>query len=101
MSSSKSKSRVESKLNDDDTVSIDSYLDKRVYTTEGKYVGTVDEVMLSFAEQKVDGLGLRDCNVDLFKNSRTLGKVEFPYDWVRSVDDVVIVRPIQRESLTV
>lgn len=101
MSSSQSKSRVESKLNTEGTVSIDSYLDKRVYTTQGRYVGTVDEVMISFAGKKIDGLGLRDCNLDLFKNSRTLGKVEFPYDWVRAVDDVVIVRPVQKESLTV
>lgn len=99
--SSKPKSGVESKLNTDGTVSVDSYMDKRVYTTEGKYVGIIDEVMLSFQDKKIAGLGVRDCNVDLFKNSRRLGKVEFPYEWVRSVDDVVIVRPIKKESLTV
>lgn len=100
MHTSKSKSRVDSKVDTDDTISIDSYLDKRVYTTQGKYVGTVDEVMISFNERQIDGLGLRDCNLDLFKNSRTLGKVEFPYSWVRAVDDVVVVRPILDESLT-
>lgn len=99
--SSQNSSQLDSQLSEEETVSVDSYLDKRVYTTEGKYVGVVDEVMLSFVEERVDALGLRDCNIELFKNSRTLGKVGFPYNWVRSVNDVIVVRPIQDETLTV
>lgn len=86
---------------DNEEISVDSYIDKRVYTTEGTYVGTVDEVMLSFGEKTISALGLSDCNVNLFKNSRTLGKIEFPYEWVRAVDDIIVVRPIQKESLAV
>lgn len=88
------------KESDEELTSVQSYLNKEVYTVEGKYVGRVKEVMISFGDDEISGVGLVNVNRDFFKNSQRVGKVKFPFNWVRSVSDVVIVRPITEETLT-
>lgn len=80
--------------------SVKQYLDKKVYTSEGKFVGTVDEVMISLDSSEIRGLGLSNCNTELFKNhSHSVSAIQVPYDWVLALNDVVVVRSIPEEGL--
>ena len=81
-------------------MSVQHYINKHVYTVEGAYVGKVRELILSFEPNKISGIGLTNVNKDFFRNTHNVGKVKFPFSWVRSVSDIVVVRPISDDSLT-
>lgn len=80
--------------------SVKKYLDKPVYTSEGVYVGEVEEVMISLDDSSITGLGLTQCNSELFKNhSHNVGSIQVPYEWVLERNDVVVLRSIPEEGL--
>jgi len=64
-----------------------------VYTTKGKYVGRVDDIVLDPNDRKISGLAVGDINKDLF-NVNTKGIV-IPYRWVTAVGDIVLMRQIE------
>lgn len=80
--------------------SIQDYVGSDVYTSQGIYVGSVEEVMLELDEEEVSGLGLVNCNPDLFQNSSAnVGPVQIPFSWVLDANDIIVVRSLTTESL--
>jgi len=81
--------------------SVFSHLDKTVYTAEGRFVGMVDEIMVSFEEGKVVGYGLRDCNNALISNTKHYPKVQIASELVISANDILLITPVGLEGLNV
>lgn len=63
----------------------------KVYTANGVYIGTVDDVRVNFREQKVNGLALKDVSPTVRnKTKEQTEPVVIPYGWVESVHDIII-----------
>ncbi len=72
---------------------ISSFHGLDVYTTRGKYVGRVDDLVLDPADKRVLGLAVGNVNRDLFDGP---GRgVVVPFRWVTAVGDVVLMRPVE------
>ncbi|MEM3085695.1 MAG: PRC-barrel domain-containing protein [Halobacteria archaeon] len=64
-----------------------------VYTTRGKYVGRVDDLVLDPADKRVLGLAVGNVNRDMFD---VPGRgIVVPFRWVTAVGDVVLMRPVE------
>ncbi len=63
----------------------------KVYTKSGFYLGTVEDIRLNFDMQSSTGLALTDVNPEL-EEAADLSKngVVIPYNWVESVNDIVL-----------
>ena len=67
-----------------------------VYTTKGKYVGRVDDIVLDPNESKISGIAVGDINRDLFDvNAKG---VVIPYRWVTAIGDIVLMRQIESKK---
>ncbi len=65
----------------------------QVYTSDGIFLGNVDNVVLDLDEQKVYGLFIGDTNPLLVEDSVPLN---VPYRWIQSVGDIVLLRYFPR-----
>ncbi|MEW5760229.1 MAG: PRC-barrel domain-containing protein [Candidatus Thermoplasmatota archaeon] len=61
----------------------------QVYTTNGIYLGNVNNVIIDIKESKIGGLFITDTNPLLVEESRN---VSVPYRWVQSIGDIVLLR---------
>ncbi len=71
-----------------------------VYTIDGTMVGTVECAVISFDENRATGLSITNCNSELFLDVPPKNVV-IPFRWVRSIDDIVLVVPIEPEMIRV
>ena len=62
---------------------------KHVYTNNGTYLGTVQEVGLDLTTHKVDGLYLTRTSGSLVPEA---ANIIIPYRWVANLDDIIILR---------
>ena len=60
-----------------------------VYTPQGTFVGTVDNIVLDLKNKKIDGLFVQSPSSKLVEK-RT--PVNIPFRWVQSVGDIIILR---------
>jgi sporulation protein YlmC with PRC-barrel domain len=68
-----------------------------VYTTKGKYVGRVDDIVLDPNERKISGIAIGSVNKDLFEvNAKG---VVIPYRWITAVGDIVLMRQIESKKV--
>jgi len=71
---------------------ITALVGREVYSTNGVFVGEVEDVRLDLDNVSVTGLALHQVNRDLFgERARGSRGVILPYDWVQAVGDVVLV----------
>lgn len=84
---------------DESNKSVYNHIGKEVYTSNGQYVGRVEEIMLSFDKGKIDGFGIVDCNNDLFRNSESVEAVQLDQEWVLSMEDIILIRSTPEETL--
>ncbi|MFB6141854.1 MAG: PRC-barrel domain-containing protein [Halorientalis sp.] len=77
---------------DGPTQEITALVGREVYSTNGVFVGEVEDVRLDLDDVEVTGLALHQVNHDLL-GDRAQGSrgVIVPYDWVQAVGDVVLV----------
>ena len=69
-----------------------SLIGREVYSNNGVYVGTVEDLRLNLEAEAVTGLALNDVNKEIFDGVIGRGQgVLVPYRWVRSVGDIVII----------
>ncbi len=61
----------------------------QVYTSDGIFLGNVDNVVLDLDGQKVYGLFIGDTNPLLVEDSVPLN---VPYRWIQAVGDIVLLR---------
>ncbi|MFC4988717.1 PRC-barrel domain-containing protein [Saliphagus infecundisoli] len=72
-----------------------SFVGRDVYSSNGTYIGEVDDVKLDVGRETVTGLAIGNVNGDLFSAAnRGARGVIVPYRWVRAVDDVILVSEI-------
>lgn len=80
----------------EDPVEITSLIGREVYSSDGVYVGEVDELNLDLEEtDTVRHLALTDLNPEVFGVGPAGQRgVLLPYRWVRGVGDVIIVSSV-------
>jgi len=74
---------------------ITSLVGREVYTSNGVFLGEVEDLRLELDRQQVTGLALHQLNRELFATEAASARgVIVPYRWVQSVGDVIIVSDI-------
>jgi len=58
-----------------------------VYTTIGKFVGTVEDVELDTSISAVSGL-----HVKLKKPVENKNTISIPFSWIKAIGDIVLIR---------
>lgn len=80
---------------DDVPQEITTLVGREVYSSNGVFVGEVDDLELNLDEQVVTGLALTQVNSELFPDAAGSSRgVIVPYRWVRAVGDVVLVNEV-------
>ncbi len=59
-----------------------------VYTTRGKYIGEVRDVLIDINEKRIDKLILTETNKEIVEEGKD---VAIPYRWVFAVGDIVLL----------
>lgn len=67
---------------------ITEYLNLPVYTSDGTFVGNVENLVLDVPNKRVHGLLLSKTNPALVDGGQD---VAVPYRWVRSFDDILLL----------
>jgi len=88
---------------DSEPQEITTLVGREVYTTNGVFLGEVEDLRLELDAEEVTGLALHDLNRELFRSEASSSRgVIVPYRWVTAVGDVVLVNDlverIQREK---
>ena len=65
----------------------------QVYTSDGIFLGNVNNVVIDLDTQKIYGLFIGDTNPLLVEDSMP---VNVPYRWVQAVGDIIILRYFPR-----
>lgn len=74
---------------------ITSLVGREVYSTNGVFVGEIEDIKLDLGTEIVTGLALREPNDELFgEHVRGTRGILIPYRWVRAVGDVVLVNDV-------
>jgi sporulation protein YlmC with PRC-barrel domain len=61
-----------------------------VYTRNGVYLGTVDDVRVNFTQNGATGVALTDVNPEIKEVAGSGNGVVIPYSWVEAVHDVML-----------
>lgn len=74
---------------------ITTLIGREVYSSNGVYVGEIEDVRLDLDAEQVTGLAMAALNDELFANvAQGARGVIIPYRWVRAVGDVVLVHDL-------
>lgn len=80
---------------DDAPQQITTLVGREVYSTNGVFVGEVEDIRLDLDERVVTGLALTQLNGELFSAEAGSARgVIVPYRWVQAVGDVVLVNEV-------
>lgn len=69
---------------------ITSLVGREVYTSNGVFIGEVEDVKLNFGTQTVDRLALDYINSELINLPRNKSGVFLPFRWVKSIGDIIV-----------
>jgi len=74
---------------------ITSLVGREVYSSNGVFVGEIEDIQLDLDARAVTGLALAELNRELFAGqaSGSTGVI-VPYRWVRAVGDVVLINDV-------
>jgi sporulation protein YlmC with PRC-barrel domain len=74
---------------------ITTLIGREVYSSNGVFVGEIEDVRLDLDAERVSGIAIAALNDGLFANvARGVRGVVVPYRWVRAVGDVVLVHDL-------
>ncbi|MFB6111906.1 MAG: PRC-barrel domain-containing protein [Halobacteriaceae archaeon] len=80
---------------DDTPQQITTLVGREVYSTNGVFVGEVEDLRLDLNDEVVTGLALTQLNTELFSQEASASRgVILPYRWVQAVGDVVLVNEV-------
>lgn len=80
---------------DGETAEITTLVGHDVYSNDGVYVGTVEDVQLNLDKEAVTALAVANVNTDVFGSYTDDSRgVLIPYRWVRAVGDIVLVNEV-------
>ncbi len=78
-----------------DPQEITALVGREVYSTNGVYVGQVEDVNLDFDQERVTGLALHQVNTELLADQLADHRgVMIPYRWIQAIGDVIIVSDV-------
>lgn len=72
---------------------ISQLVGRDVYSTNGVFVGHVEDVQLEINEKVISGLALNEINEELLEREEGKGVI-IPYRWVSAVGDIVIIKDV-------
>jgi len=79
----------------DEPAEITSLVGHDIYSSNGVYVGEVEDVQLNLDVESVTALAVTNVNPELLGDYATDSRgVLIPYRWVRSVGDVILVNEV-------
>jgi sporulation protein YlmC with PRC-barrel domain len=67
---------------------------KKVFTEKGVYLGVVEDIRISFAEDRAKSIALVDINEQIDKQIKSNKGIILQYSSVKSVNDVVVTYDI-------
>ena len=70
---------------------ITTLVGREVYSNNGVYVGSIEDIQLNLDGELVTALAVADLNRELFEDVPRSSGVLIPYRWVRAVGDVVLI----------
>jgi len=74
---------------------ITTLVGREVYSTNGVYVGEVEDIRLDLDQEAVTGMALHNLNRELVRDYDAGARgIMIPYRWVRAVGDVVLINDI-------
>ena len=74
---------------------ITSLVGREVYSSNGVFVGEIEDIQLDLDARSVTGLALAELNRELFAGQLDGSTgVVVPYRWVRAVGDVVLINDV-------
>lgn len=74
---------------------LDSFIGREVYSSNGTYIGEIEDLKLDIGREAITGLAVGGLNRELFgAGNRGARGIIVPYRWVRAVNDVVLVSEI-------
>lgn len=80
---------------DGDSQEITTLVGREIYSSNGVFVGEVEDIQLNLDQESVTALAVTDLNRTLFEDTDIDGRgVLIPYRWVRSVGDVILINDI-------
>lgn len=82
-----------------DTVTSQGLLGQEVYSRTGRRVGQVQDLVIDFDAQRIDGLLITDVNTELFTQDSVPKEFVVPYSWIQDADSIVITVPISAERV--
>lgn len=85
--------------NSADTVTSQGLLGQEVYSRTGRQVGRVQDLIIDFDAQRIDGLLITNVNTELFTQDSVPNEFIVPYSWVQDADSIVITVPISAERV--
>lgn len=78
-----------------DPQEITALVGREVYSSNGVYVGQVEDIRIDFDADRVTGLAINQVNNDLFDEYLTDHRgIMVPYRWIQAVGDIIIVSDI-------
>jgi sporulation protein YlmC with PRC-barrel domain len=70
---------------------ITTLVGREVYSNNGVFVGSVEDIQLNLDQERVTALAVADLNRELFEDVPRGSGVLVPYRWVRAVGDVILI----------
>jgi sporulation protein YlmC with PRC-barrel domain len=69
----------------------------QVYTSNGIFLGSVNNLVIDLDNKRVDGLFISDTNPLLVEESKA---VNVPFRWIQSVGDIIILKYFPKRVTT-
>jgi len=69
----------------------------QVYTSNGIFLGNVNNLVIDLENKRVDGLFVSETNPLLVEESRA---VNVPFRWIQSVGDIILLRYFPKRVTT-
>ncbi|MEM3852208.1 MAG: PRC-barrel domain-containing protein [Methanomassiliicoccales archaeon] len=62
---------------------------KQCYTDEGRYLGSVSNLLIDVEQARIDGIFISEPNPTLVEGGTP---VNVPYRWIKSVGDIILLK---------
>jgi len=69
----------------------------QVYTSNGIFLGNVNNLVIDLENKRVDGLFVSETNPLLVEESRA---VNVPFRWIQSVGDIILLKYFPKRATT-
>ena len=68
---------------------VSEFTGMKVYSDKGKFVGTVDDIIVDLDRQTVHGLYIENPNPSLIENGAA---ISIPYRWIKAIGEIILLK---------